>query len=450
MQREVENGLSQYKKTRALVFNANIDTVLRQMSKGSEVADIIELVQESYSEVQMTSNDFQESQLKNHSQMLEVLTQAYQEALMAPTVAERFSHSYKVEWDKADYLRYVDSYTELEFEILANEATERPDLMGMVAGLNETINCLQELKTLLGEYNNLLEPYEHPVQQRQFHTDNVRSLQKMISETLKAMVGRLALDLNSPHVDKAELVDAEFKIFSRFFASKLSVSDQRFVARRLGLSEDQAMSIHEIHSDVLTTEYTKTYKSFDVEQRRKYARIFACRFYLEYLEGLIEYMKLNFGLVPEAPVLDDRIRLQSEVLDYVKNCFSLLNLDKNGGRLLEPVMTKDDIDYLIQSNFLSDTEVPIPRKLLNVKTNKGNLAFFMGNVFLKILPFRSPEQIISLEDLTNFLRDNFKDRAGQSNDTIQSAIRTKPKNFEGKLSVAISDYYKDLKRELSK
>lgn len=452
MQPEEENGPAKYRRVRDLVFNVNIDTLLNQVVGGPESAPAIRDTEPGLNLHRVISSVQGDGAKDIHVLIWETLIEVYQEALDSSARAEHFSKIYGIEWDAESYARYVGASSVLEFEDRAERSSENPAMLGLVAGLVETIKCLKELTSLLTPIDDLLAPYDHADAGSQFHSDNVRSLQKKISATVTAMVRSLARELNSPHVNKEWLLAEEFRTFNRFFDAELSENDRRFISRRLNISEAETDKVYGMRSEVYTTHYTKTYRSFDLEQRQRYAMVFACKIYLEYLDNQLSGKSIKGETatveVPDPEPLDDRIRLHPKVLQYVENCFSLLKYDEDGGNIKEPVMSSDDVNYLLQSNFV--VREPLTKKPFKANIRKGYLAYFFGQVLRRLITTSGiPLEDLKVKRIVQFVRENFPDFSSDKYESVEKALRRKlPKNFPGEIQGALNGHFETLKAEL--
>lgn len=313
-----------------------------------------------------------------------------------------------LKWDEPLYKALLGSYSEDDFMENLKSNASSPQLMGLVSGLFGVIDILQDLKTQLENGGDVPSIYWSIGKTPEFFMTNFRDLSELQNRVLKDLKDEYLTITYSPLTDIPLLIESEIVEFDRLFQSANSNRDWSYLAKRMKMSEPEIELIYEDRNALKMGYQVTTFYSFDREQRLNYAILSAIQEYLSFLRSEINRPRLYESL--KEKLADDRIMLSQAGRDFMESCFVNLAQSKDGKTDVdekEYMMTTEDVNHLIQANFVGFGD-PVERKLLDCNfENKTHLAYFIGQVLRPLI--KADGCIIDLENIPTFLRSNFKE-----------------------------------------
>ena len=348
-------------------------------------------------------------------------------------------------WSEKHYRKYAEEFSFPEYETLLYEQGEFPALMGVVNGIHYGVQVLEEFQELWEA--GISTP--HLYKDSSFSEANAAQIASVSDNVYQDLVGSLKLLIDRGDVDANTIVANDTNAFEAFLDTSVPMTDSSYVADRLDFTASDMESLAKRRNHVLLGRYKKGFLSYDQEQRVDYGIILGIQRYVEYLNTEYGFYAAtaNKHVLDHEP-LDDRIPLDPRVLEYVKKCFGILKLDEEGLNISEPIMSSDDVDELLQSNFVIGK--PLPRKPLKANFKKGYLAYFFGQVLRRLTVTTGiPLEGLQVKHIVRFVRDNFPEYSSDNPASVEKSLRRKkPENFPKRIRGAMNGHFEDLKAEL--
>lgn len=279
------------------------------------------------------------------------------------------------------------------------------------------------------------------------HAEDIKDITKVCYSQL---VSGYEEKIAKSFLNKRLVWSTEVHEFERLFRSGEDDLEWEYLASRLHCTEAEVRELYLNRIPVINGDYIRSFFQKDPNQRIVFGKLWAIQ---EYRDYLTENPPINDKISsasgkPTAVTtvvgnVDNRIELDEQQRDYIKRCFYLFALDKNGLTSGKPLMPETDIDKLLQVHFIGFGDASQRDERFSLPLQKTHLAHFLNNV-LTAMYFRKKPKRETIEKFKNIMYSFEGFTPERDTDNISRYFRGKPSNYPSYFERKINEYKMDL------
>jgi len=268
---------------------------------------------------------------------------------------------------------------------------------------------------------------------------NKDDLDDLVTNNYHLLTDFFYAQMENEFVNKDLFIESEYNEFKKLFASDKPAGGWKYLSNRLGTTEQNLDALWNLRYDVIQGTYIATHYNFNTSKRINYGWLLSSLKYIDFLKAPQDKILAQAFNRKNRPIDDRIILIDNKEEDYISACFNLFALDISYMTKGKPMMSEEDVNYFLRSNFTGFGELCKRKKFDPPLKAKKHLVAFVRQVFNFLDAGMRRHEI---DKYRAVVVDNFNGFENLKEKTLTDYFSLQLNNFDHNLYRRIKEYQK--------